>query len=451
MNIPSTVRTYLANSRGHFKGRKSVVAETFEASVAKTGIPLDKVVKAVLLKSGKAYLMAIVRGDQKVDIPKIGKLFQREFEFCSEDEIAELLPNCDLQALPPLAEPYGLRAIQDKSVSAMEKVYFSAGVKGYLICASSDDFAHLQQGVWQRHVIAKQVELVDDTQNQRAKMRKKVRQVSELPAMPGIAAELIRLKNNPFASANDLAAVIEQDPSLSAQLIRYATSPRYAQLGPVDAVESAIVRVLGMDTVQDIAFGLSLGKAFKNPLEGPIGLNAFWKHALYCAALTQALCNEIEFTQRPPAGMGYLAGLLHNFGILLLGHLFPSQFERLNAAMLENPHRSILDLEKDTIDVSHMELGMWLMEAWNMPREIIDAVRYHHEASHRSEFSAYANLVFIANALLKRYGVGDAGEMDIPADMLARFGLSKEQLDSALASVLEDQDGLEFMAGKMAA
>ncbi len=95
-----------------------------------------------------------------------------------------------------------------------------------------------------------------------------------------------------------------------------------------------------MDLVQDIAFGLALGKALNNPKDGPLGLNAFWKHAVYCAALTQTLCNSVEYSRRPPVGLGYMAGLLHNFGILLLGHLFPDQFERLNKAVQQNPGRS---------------------------------------------------------------------------------------------------------------
>lgn len=451
MKIPSTVNSYLANSRAHFKGRETAVADTFEATLSLAGIPRNKVIKPVLLKSGKAFLMAIVRADQEVDIEKIERLFLRKFTLCSEHDINELMPNCDPNALPPLAEPYGLRAIQDKSIASMEKVYFSVGVAGNFISASAENYARLQQGVWKKYEIAmSEAPIVAEPELHKA-MRKKVRQVNDLPPMPGIAAELVRLKNNPYANASELAAVIEQDPSLSAQLIRYATSPLYGYQGQVDAVEAAIVRVLGMDTVYDIAFGLSLGKAFNNPKEGPLGLNAFWKHAVYCASLTQALCNSIEFQRRPPAGMGYLAGLLHNFGILLLGHLFPAQFDRLNRAVEQNPDRNIIDIEREAIGVSHTELGLWLMDAWDMPKEIIEAVTEHHNAEYRGDFATYANLVYIANALLKRHKLGDGYSTEIPAELMQRFGLGELQLEAALATVLQDQEGLDFMAGKMAA
>lgn len=451
MNIPSTVRNYLANSQGRFKGRQATAADSFEATAALAGIPLANIVKPVLLKSGKASLMAIVRGDQNVDLEAINRLFKREFEFCSVDEIQELMPSCDPQALPPLAEPYGLRAIQDKAIDAMDKIYFATGVAGLFISAEAEDFVRLNENTWKGHTITLEETVAEVAESAHDSMRKKVQNVNELPAMPGIASELIRLKNNPYAHASELAAVIEQDPSLTSQLLRYATSPLYAYQGKVESVEQAIVRVLGMDFVQDIAFGLALGKAFNNPKDGPLGLNAFWKHAVYCAALTQALCNSIEFSRRPPAGMGYMAGLLHNFGILLLGHLFPAQFNRLNEAVMQNPGRSLRELERETIGASHTELGVWLMDAWDMPKEVIDAVTEHHNPKHQGDYAVYANMVYIANALLKRHGIGDGESMEIPAALLQRYGLDEMQLEVALGTVLGDKEGLEFMAGKMAA
>jgi HD-like signal output (HDOD) protein/prolyl-tRNA editing enzyme YbaK/EbsC (Cys-tRNA(Pro) deacylase) len=452
MNIPSTVRTFLANSRVRFKGRQVNPADTFEATVAQAGISLSRVVKPVMVKAGAAYLMAVVRADQELDLASLKELFKRDFTLCNEAEVHELLPNCDHQALPPLAEPYGLRSVVDASVAGMSTLYFATGVAGLFISTSGAEFVgRLHEAGWKgRHIVKGAVAEVAVATSEES-MRRKVQGVNELPAMPGLAAEIIRIRNNPYAHASELSAVIEQDPSLSAQVIRYAGSPLYAYQGKVNSVEQAIVRVLGMDFVEDLAFGLSLGKAFKNPKSGPLGLDNFWQHSLYCAALTQALCNQIDYAVRPPTGVGYLAGLLHNFGILLLGHLFPAQFDRLNRAVEAEPHRSLQELERETIAVSHTELGLWLMDAWDMPKEITEAVSEHHHPEHRGDYSVFANLVYIANALLKRHGIGDAESMDIPEALKQRFGLDDEKLELALANVLEGREGLEFMAAKMAA
>jgi HD-like signal output (HDOD) protein/prolyl-tRNA editing enzyme YbaK/EbsC (Cys-tRNA(Pro) deacylase) len=452
MNIPSTVRTFLATSGLRFKGRQVGAADNFEQTVAQAGISRATVVRAVMLKSGTAYLMSVIPMDQELDIEALGQLFKREFTLCSEGDLQELFPNCDQQALPPLAEPYGLRSIVDKSIAEMPNLYFATGAEGLFISTSGEDFVNkLHQSGWKGRSIVKAEENVVTLTTHEEAMRRKVEAVNDLPPMPGLAAEIIRIRNNPYAHVSELSAVIEQDPSLSAQVIRYSTSPLYAYQGKITSVDQAIVRVLGMDFVQDLAFGLSLGRAFNNPRSGPLGLDNFWQHSLYAAALTQALCNQIDYASRPPASIGYLAGLLHNFGILLLGHLFPAQFERLNTAILTEPDRSLQEVERESIAVSHTELGLWLMDAWDMPREIVEAVGEHHNAEHRGDYSVFANLVYIANALLRRHGIGDAESMAIPDELLARFGLTDEKLELALATVLEGREGLDFMAMKMAA
>lgn len=450
MTIPSTVRRALANSQGRFKGRQVAVGETFEATVTMAGLSLSSVVKAVLVSSDGFTLMAIIRGDQTLDLQALNHLFQREFAPCSLRDAKELMPSCDPHALPPLAEAYGLRVIQDRSVDEMDKITFASGVPGLLISTGADDFSRLNENAWRGHEIVLKAP-IEETEVPVEQMRRKVQGLSELPAMPGIAAELIRLKNNPYAHASELAAVIEQDPSLSAQLLRYANSPIHGYQDKLDSIEQAIVQVLGMDFVQDIAFSLALGKAFNNPKEGPLGLNAFWQHAVYCAALTQALCNRIEFSRRPSAGLGYMAGLLHDIGFLLLGHLFPAQFDRLNEALMSRSGQELLDLELNTIGVSHTELGRWLMDAWELPREVTEAVTEHHNADFEGDYAVYANLVYMANALLLRHGIGDGESEEIPEHMLQRYGLNEQQLEEALTAVFSDKEGLELIAGKMAA
>ncbi len=450
MNLPKTVRTYLLTKRGEYKIRVTETIGSFDEMVAAAGLPAERVARAVLLKSGKSAVMAIVPAGRKPDVERLSRMFKRELRVCTDDEVREIFPNCDPEAIPPLAEPYGLRAIQDCALNDCETVYFASGTAGVFIRANREDFARLQADSWRKHVISSG-EVDSGTAKSKDSIRRKVESVTELPAMPGMAAEIIRLRNNPYSHASELSAVIEQDPSLSAQLIRYATSPLYGYQGKVETVDQAIVRVLGMDFVYEFAFGLVLGRTFRNPKGGPIGLNAFWHHAVHTGALAQALCNAIDYNRRPSPGVAYLAGLLHNFGFLLLGHLFPEQFERLNRAMQEEPERPVDELERETVGVTHTELGLWLMESWDMPMEIIEAVREHHNPNYRSEYSVYPNLVYVANALLKRHGIGESDTMEVSEAMLERLGLDRIQAEVALATVMEDSDGLDYIARKVAA
>ena len=150
----------------------------------------------------------------------------------------------------------------------------------------------------------------------------RISRLKRLPPMPEMARRIVQLNSQPNSSVKDLVSVVELDPSLTMQVMRYASSPFFGYRGKVDSVHTAISRVLGYNMVMNLALGVTAAKSFKIPKNVPLGLDAFWRHAVYSAALVQALSTALPADIRPPAGLAYLAGLLHNFGHLLLGHLF---------------------------------------------------------------------------------------------------------------------------------
>lgn len=452
MKIPVSVQNFLARSGGKFRLYTAEEGLSYDEAVEKLGIPREKILCASLLQHDENYLLAVHPANRQLDTSVLNDKTRYEFAPCKQEEVRRLIPDCEPGALPPFGQPYSLKVIVDKAVDALEDVFFNPGVGQLFLRTGKDDFARLIPGALRGYHISLADELTDiDLHDERAFMKYKVEHLHKLPAMPGIALEILGLRNNPYVHASELATIIEKDPSLTAQLLRYAASPFYAYQGKLKSVEQAIVRVLGLDFVMDVAFGLSLGRSFHHDKDGPLGLENFWRDALYTATLAQALCECIEFIQRPDTGIAYMSGLLHNFGILLLGHLFPEHFDRLNKVIARYPAQALLELEQKTVGVTHIETGMWLMEAWNMPREIIEAVREHHNPDYAGDYAVFANLVCLANRLLKRLGIGDAETTELPAVLLERIGITADQAESALAKVLQNHEGLQFMARKMAA
>ena len=444
--IPRSVRRCLTGPAERFKVRVVAADGGLERSARAARVPLRKLARAQLVQGDGSRLLAVFPADRSLDLQALEKLFKRPFESCSRDEVGRHFEGCDADALPPFGTEFGIKTVVDDALGGLDEIFFQSGTRGHFIRTDGETFRGLMQEAWSGYSITEVPEL-----GVAESMRQRVTEVRKLPPMPGIAVEILRLRNNPYSTATELTAIIEQDPSLAAQLLRYAGSAFYGYQGKLDTVEQAVVRVLGMDFVMDFAFGLSLGRSFRQTTDGPIGLSAFWRHSVHAAALTQALCNEIDYSRRPAAGVAYLAGLVHNFGFLLLGHLFPEQFEKLNRTLAEQPDRTVRDVEQELLGLTHAEIGLWLMEAWDMPREIAETVREHHNAEFRGGHAVYANLVCIANRLLRRHGMGDAETVDIPDDLLHEVGLSRERIELALAAVLDVGDGLDSMARSLAA
>lgn len=290
-------------------------------------------------------------------------------------------------------------------------------------------------------------------------IRRRIEQVYELPPMPEMARQVLQLRNNPDASIADLAAIVELDPSLSAQVVRYAASPFYAYRGKIDSIHDAITRVLGFDMVMNMALGLATGKSFRNPCEGPLGLHAFWRHAVYSATLVQALAKRMPPSQRPQPGLVYLAGLLHNFGFLLLGHLFPPEFKLLNKLVAAHPESPVTALEKcvlgmgqaqNLLEMGHARIGSWLMQSWQMPEEIVVTLQEHHNPAYAGDHAVFPHLVMISDHILKGRDIGDAPDAELPPFSLEVADLSADTVLEVVEQLFENCGALDSMARQLA-
>ena len=234
-------------------------------------------------------------------------------------------------------------------------------------------------------------------------------------------------------------------------MISWASSPYYGYQGKIDSILTAISRVLGFDLVLNLALGISVGKSLNVSSEGALGLNAYWKQSVYCATLSEKLCSFIRGNERPQRGLVYLSGLLHNFGQLLLGHLFPPQYYLINRYVEMNPHIPVASIERYLLGITHVEVGALLMESWNMPADLVSAVIGHHEEDNDNEYAIYSNIVLIANRLLNRLNIGDDTESDLPEKLLKAVGIDEADAIKALELIIEDTAELDSIAKQMAA
>lgn len=456
MSFPPVLKRFLDDKNVKYGFIKYSPSKTALEAARDMGLNPDSVARATLLRDKTGIMMVIYPVSRRLMLEDLNERLKRKFSILNAKGV-----------YVPLAAVYHVDAIVDDTLLGMDPVHMVFDDET-MCCVSGPNFQILQgTAVWYDSVfqqkntdessdslIMKHVEPiveVVDVASRRDAILGKLQNITELPAMPKIAQEVLQLGGNPYANATDLSAVIEQDPSLSAQLLRYARSPFYGFRGELDSVSDAISRVLGFDMVMDMALGISMGKAFKNPPGGPLGLNAFWRHATYSAALVQKLGMAVNGSHRPRPGMAYLAGLTHNMGILLLGHLFKNEFNMLSRAIKENPEADLTALEQQILGVTHMEIGGWLMEAWNLPSELIIAAKEHHNMGYNETHSVYPNLVLLGNRMLSAMEMGDEITDVLPENILNELGLTRDKVLAVFDSIIDNKEGLDYMALQMAA
>lgn len=259
-----------------------------------------------------------------------------------------------------------------------------------------------------------------------------------LPSMSPTTQKILMLRSDPDAEIKDLVEVVRVDPSLSAQVMSWAASPYYAAPGEVSSIEDAVTRVLGFELVVNMALGTAMGQMLNVPSNGPRGGTPYWLQAVYCATLSEKLCKQIPQEKRPKPGLAYLSGLLHNFGYLLLAHLFPPQFALLARYIEANPHFSLEAIEQQVINVTREQIGGWLLSSWALPTEVCDAIRYQNQLEHDGDNAAYVKLLFVANRLLRQQGLSDGPREEVSDKLLADLGISRDDAEQTLKTLLDD-------------
>lgn len=411
-------------------------------------VPAGNLASACILKDQSGFLIALFPASHQLNLETLNHLLHRKFEVINLDTLRMEMDGLSLQP----EENSAIRIIIDEALTDQEQIFFASEETHKIIRAMSDDLELLADNVLigSRFSDASQPDSQDQDDEPRLDLRTQLQHLDKLPVMPDLAVKILRLRNDPEATVEQLVEIVALEPILSAQVIRYANSALFGQHG-IDSLEDAIFRVLGFETVVHLAFGMAIGKTFSMPEHGPLNQNQFWQNAVYSAALVQKLASFMPKSIQPPAGLTYLTGLLHNLGYLVLGALFETEYFWLNKMLAAKPEIPVVQTERQLLGLTHMDLGAWLMQAWHMPEEIIKVVAEHHNPDYRGAHAIYVDLVMLADRLLKTHNMSDAETDEIPADLLLRLGLSEETVFLTMDEVLQGSPALKEMVNAMQA
>lgn len=274
------------------------------------------------------------------------------------------------------------------------------------------------------------------------RIRQRLEDTLGLPALSPTVQKIVMLRSDPDASVDDLVPVVKVDPSLSAQVMSWSVSPYYAAPGKVQSIEDAIIRVLGYDLVVNLALGVTLGKTMEVPDDTPRGSIPYWLQTVYTATLAEKLSKKIPLEIRPNPGLTYLSGLLHNFGYLVLAHLFPPHFSLLSRYIEANPHMEASHIEKQVLNVSREQVGAWLLESWQLPEEVCHAVRYQNDVDADSPYITYARLIHLTDRLLREKGLSDGPTGEDLNGLIQQLGLTPAIVTEVMEAVLAAEDEL---------
>jgi len=225
-------------------------------------------------------------------------------------------------------------------------------------------------------------------------------QVEHLPTLPEVPLRVLQMMDDPDVALGDIAIEIALDPVLAGRVLKLANSPLFASRGGADTLTSAVMRV-GLREVRALVVTVGVVQAFDAHTR-ILSLREVWRHAIGSAVLARKLA--VDLRERDP-DRAYLAALLHDVGSLVLALCFADRFERAILSARERDLPGVQALEQE-FQIRIPVLSARILERWNLPAPIVEAVEHQHTPEQVPEQRTLAEILLTSDRLCRHSGLG---------------------------------------------
>ncbi len=290
-----------------------------------------------------------------------------------------------------------------------------------------------------------------ENQNQ-DKIKKIIKVVQELPALPVVANRVIALVNDPESGWSDISMVIEHDQSLTANVLKLANSAYYGFSHEIGTIKQA-VSLLGFNTISQLVMCVSVLDVFRGKDSVHFDLKQFWKHSIACAIASRIIARNSGY---PKPDIVFTAGLLHDIGKVVLDKFFPEDMEAV-LRVVEKYNICFFEAERQIMGLDHSVIGDWICRKWKLPLLILVAVKHHHQSPEdRIGLSlsrdTIVDIVRLSDYICRNQGIGSSGDSVIPDleenlwERLPGQGDNIETTISELKDKIKDSEAFLFLA-----
>ena len=250
-------------------------------------------------------------------------------------------------------------------------------------------------------------------------LRRRLAHVTNLPTLPSVALQIVELARDPDVGLAEVADLIALDPALAGKVLRLANSPVYSRQRRIDNIRQALV-LFGLDGALTVALSFSVARLVEEDRRAS-GLDYvhFWRRSLSTAAAAPMLAVRKTGARKEDL---FLAGLIQDIGMLALDLVDSGLYMDIGADQYD--HERLIGRERERLGAHHGDATVWLLERWNFPQSVIDAVASSHRPADAlaREGSLEARILHVAAIL------ADAWWQEDRQQAIGRFAREAQRL-----------------------
>lgn len=272
-----------------------------------------------------------------------------------------------------------------------------------------------------------------------------LQQLDALPTLNAVAVRVIELATAEEFHAGEVIELISADPALASRVLKLCRCTDRVRAKAITTIERAVLH-LGFDAVRSAVLSVEIFDFFdkmKSPggerVEGggAFDREAFWHHSLAVAVLAEGLVGMTSLERSVTRGEAFLAGLMHDLGLLALHVLLPQSMDRV-CLLAESGGMSIDRACSRIIGTTTHTAGKRLAERWGLPRGLGDVIWLHgqrHDTLPELPHRGLITLVSLADAMARmRYitPVGHGGQEERVSGLCDALRLDPVRLEQVV-------------------
>ena len=265
---------------------------------------------------------------------------------------------------------------------------------------------------------------------------KKIKESDHLPTLSGVASKIITLASDPNTSARDIGNLASKDIALTTKILKVVNSSFFGFNKDITTVNQAVA-IMGINAVRNLVLSFSIMDIQSNDSNDTFNYKKFWEKSLASAVTARIIGNFLK----PKASEElFMAGLLQNFGQMLIAKTFPGIYTKINE-LSDKAEDNILLAEKEVLGTTHCMVGANFAKEWGLADSLTIAAQFHHNpeiyTDSNEELNFYLNVVhisgLIADILFDQKTTGKYDQFKLRAS--AMISLKQEQIDELLSQV----------------
>lgn len=139
---------YLDSNKVEYRVKEHAPAYSAHDVAVSTLISERELAKAILVSVDGRFWMTVLRTDHRVNTQMIKRAFgAKQVHLAHEEDLESLFPDCQIGAMPPLGNLYGLPVMVDESLAEDEEIVFNACTHTRVIRMKFKDFKELVKPV----------------------------------------------------------------------------------------------------------------------------------------------------------------------------------------------------------------------------------------------------------------------------------------------------------------